>query len=79
MDHSVFYRIKDGAWSILTMHMDDITGICSSDSELDSVKKAIGAFWKYKEKDTNKPVKILGLLVSKTSDHSIFLSQPDFI
>ena len=74
VDHSVFFQKANDQWSILTIHTNDITGICSSTIELDMVKQEIGKFWKFKEKNTVRPVKILGILVTSSSNSSIFWS-----
>ena len=47
-------------------HVDDGMGICSSEEEELSLKADIQKFYNIKEKDTTKPFKVLGILV--TSD-----------
>ena len=79
LDHSVFHRSAGDTWAILTIHTDDITGVASSEDEVDRVKKDLGKHWKFKEKDFSKPVKILGILVTKHSDGGVSIAQPDFI
>lgn len=62
-DHSIFYQYENDNWCILTIHTDDITGICNSDAEIARVKNEISTFWKFKEKDTKHKTTILGILV----------------
>jgi len=44
---------------------DDGTGICSSEEEESRIKSGIQKFYKIKEKDTSKPFKVLGILVTR--------------
>ena len=78
-DHSVFHRSSNNEYVIIAIHTDDITGVGSSEDEIGRVKKDISKFWSFKEKDVSQSVKILGILVTKDTDSSITISQPDFI
>ena len=61
-------------------HVDDGTGICSSEEEESRLKAGIQKFYKIKEKDTSKPFKVLGILVSRdTQRGTIKLSQHEYI
>jgi len=48
----------------IDMHVDNGTRICSSEEELD-LKASIQKFYMIKEKDTSKPFKVLGILVTR--------------
>ena len=56
-------KTADGVTAIDT-HVDDVTGICSSEGEESRLKADIQKFYKIKQKDTSKPFKILGILVT---------------
>jgi len=49
----------------LDTHVDDGTGICSSDKEESRIIARIQKFHKIKEKDASKPLKVLGILVTR--------------
>jgi len=56
-------------------HIDNGTGICSSKEEELDLNAGIQKFYKIKEKDTSKPFKVLGLLVTRdTHDGTLKLS-----
>jgi len=61
-------------------HVDDGTGICSSEEEELSLKTNIRKFYKIKEKDTTKPFKVLGILVMRDTHQGMLkLSQAKYI
>jgi len=75
----VFLRKSKKGIIAIDTHVDDGTGICSSEEELD-LKTGIQKFYKIKEKDTSKPFKVLGLLVTRdTHEGTLKLSQSDYI
>ena len=78
-NHSVFYQKNESGWVILTLHTDNITGVGSSTQEIEKTRTEISKVWKFKEKNLDEPVKILGILLQRTYDGSIHISQPDFI
>jgi len=59
----------------IDVHVDDATGICLSEEELD-LKASIQKFYKIKEKDTTKPFKVLGILFTRDTHeaHSNYLN-----
>ena len=64
----------------IDMYIDDGTGICSSKGEESSLKARIQKFYKIKEKDTSKPFKVLGILVTRdTHLGTLKLSQSEYI
>jgi len=66
--------------SAIDMHMDDSTGICLSEEGESRLKAGIQKFYKIKEKDTSKPFKVLGILVTRdTQQGTIKLSQSEYI
>jgi len=61
------------------MHVDDGTGTCLSEEELD-LKAGIQKFYKIKEKDTTKPFKVLGILVTRdTHEGMLKISQSEYM
>ena len=61
-------------------HVDDGMGICSSEGEESRLKHGIQKFYKIKEKDTSKPFKVLGILVTRdTHCRTLKLSQADYM
>ena len=61
-------------------HVDDGTGICSSEEEELELKAGIQKFYKIKEKDTTKPFKVLGILVTRDAHRgTLKLSQSKYI
>ena len=61
-------------------HIDDATGICSSEEEELDLKAGIQNFYKIKEKDTTKPFKVLGILVMRnTHEGTLKISQSEYI
>jgi len=62
------------------MHVNNGTGICSSEEEEFNLKAGIQKFYKIKEKDTSKPFKVLGILVTRdTHKGTLKLSQSKYI
>jgi len=60
--------------------VDDVTGICSSEEEELDLKAGIQKYYKIKEKDTTKPFKVLGILVTRdTHEGSLKMSQSEYI
>ena len=53
-----------GIMAIAT-HVDDGMGICLTEEEELSLKANISKFYNIKEKDTTKPLKVLGILVMR--------------
>ena len=49
----------------INMHIDNRTGICLSKEEELDLNASIQKFYKIKEKDTSKPFKVLGILVTR--------------
>jgi len=79
-DPGVFLHKSDKGITAIDMHVDDRTGICSSEEEELDLKAGIQKFYKLKEKDTSKPFKVLGMLVTRnTHDGTLKLSQPEYI
>ena len=65
---------------VVDTHMDDGMGICSSEEEESKLKARIQKFYKIKEKDTSKPFKVLGILVTRnTHQGTLKLLQPKYI
>ena len=61
-------------------HVDDGTGICSSEEEELKLKADIQRFYKIKEKDTSKPFKVHGILVTRdTHRGTLKLSQAKYV
>ena len=79
-DTGVFLRKSKSGIVMIDTHVDDGTGICSSEEEELSLKAGIQKFYKIKEKDTSKPFKVLGILVTRdTHLGTIKLSQAEYI
>ena len=71
-------RSETGVIAIDT-HVDDTTGICSSEEEL-HLKEGIKKSYKIKEKDTSKPFKVLGILITRNAHLGMLkMSQSDYI
>ena len=65
---------------MIDTHMDDGTGICLSSEEELQLRTDIQKFYKIKEKDTSKPFKVLGILVTRDSHRgTLKLSQAEYI
>ena len=79
-DTGVFMKKTEKGLIAIDMHVDDATGICSSEEEELELKAGIQKFYKIKEKDTTKPFKVLGLLITRDTNQGILkLSQSDYI
>ena len=66
--------------TVINTHVDDGTGICSSEEEELQLKASFQKFYKIKEKDTSKPFKVLGILVTRDLHQgTLKLSQADYI
>src|SRR5882724_6426721 len=78
-DTGVFLNASATGFTVVDMHMDEGTGICSSKEEL-KLRAGIQKFYKIKEKDMSKPFKVLGILVMRnTHQGSLKISQPEYI
>src|SRR5882724_11402723 len=55
----VFLSKSQTGFTAIDTHVDDGTGICSSEEEESRIKSGIQKFYKIKEKDTSKPFKVL--------------------
>jgi len=65
---------------VIDTHIDDSMGICSSEEEELRLTPIIKRFYKIKEKDTSKPFKVLGILVTRdTHQGTLNLSQAKYI
>ncbi len=79
-DTGVFLRKSMNGITAIDTHVDDGTGICSSEEEELRLKDGIKQFYKIKEKDTSKPFKVLGILVTRdTRRGTLKLSQSEYI
>ena len=79
-DSGVFLRKSGKGIIAIDTHIDDGTGICSSQEEELDLKTGIQKFYKLKEKDTSKPFKVLGILVTRnTHDGTLKLLQSEYI
>jgi len=79
-DTGVFLRKTSVGITAIDTHVDDGTGICSSEEEESRLKDDIRRFYKIKEKDTSKPFKVLGILVTRdTHRGTLKLSQAEYI
>jgi len=79
-DPGVFLCKSNKGIIAINMHIDDGTGICSSKEEELELKAGIQKFYKIKEKESSKPFKVLGILVTRnTHDGTLKLSQPEYI
>ena len=79
-DAGVFISKSADGIAAIDTHIDDVTGICSSEEEECKLKAGIQKFYKIKEKDTLKPFKVLGILVTRdTHLGTLKLSQSEYI
>ena len=79
-DTGVFLNRSLTGFTAIDTHVDDGTGICSSEEEESKLKAGIQKFYKIKEKDTSKPFKVLGILVTRdTHRGTLKMSQSDYI
>lgn len=79
-DTGVFAKKTAGGLIAIDTHVDDATGICSSEGEELELKAGIQKFYKIKEKDTSKPFKVLGILVTRDTNRGILkISQSEYI
>src|SRR5882724_1070542 len=79
-DPGVFLRKSAKGIIAIDTHVDDGTGICSSEEEELDLKHGIQNFYKIKEKDTSKPFKVLGIRVMRDPHNgTLKLSQPEYI
>src|SRR5882724_4875498 len=79
-DTGVFLCKTSIGITAIDTHIDDGTGICLSEEEELSLKNDIRKFYKIKEKDTTKPFKVLGILVTRdTHQGTLKLSQAKYI
>jgi len=61
-------------------HIDNVTRICLSEGEELNLKAGIKKFYKIKEKDTSKPFKVLGILVTRSTHFgTLKMSQSEYI
>ena len=71
---------SDKGITAIDTHVDDGMGICLSKEEELKLKAGIQKFYKIKEKDTSKPFKVLGILVTRDAHHgTLKLSQAKYI
>jgi len=76
----VFLCKSNKGITAIDMHADDGTRIFSSEEEESDLKASIQKFYKLKEKETSKPLKVLRMLVTRnTHDGTLKLSQPEYI
>ncbi len=79
-DSGVFLRKSATGITTIDTHVDDGTGICSSEEEESKLKADFQMFYKIKEKDTSKLFKVLGILVTRdTHQGTIKLSQSEYV
>ena len=79
-DTGVFLCKSSIGITAIDTHVDDGTGICSSEEEELSLKTGIQKFYKIKEKDMSKPFKVLGILVTRDTQRGMLkLSQAEYI
>jgi len=64
-DTGVFLNKSPTSFTAIDTHVDDGTGIFSSEEEEVSLKVRIQKFYKIKEKDTSKPFKVLSIIVMR--------------
>src|SRR5882672_1691496 len=78
-DTGVFLNKSSTGFTAIDTHVDDGMGISSSEEEESKLKARIQKFYKIKEKDTSKPFKVLGILVTRdTYRGTLKLSQSDY-
>ena len=64
----------------INTHVNDATGICSNEEEELHLKEGIKKSYKIKEKDTSKPFKVLGILITKNTHLGMLkMSQSNYI
>src|SRR6266481_8827142 len=79
-DSGVFLCKSAKGITAIDTHIDDGMGICSSEEEELELKAGIQKFYKIKEKDTTKPFKVLGILVTRDAHWgTLKLSQSKYI
>src|SRR5882724_10675786 len=79
-DTRVFLSITQSSFTAIDTHVDDGTGICSSEEEESRIKSRIQRFYKIKEKDTSKLFKVLGILVTRdTHWGTLKMTQSEYI
>ena len=79
-DMGIFLKKSKMGIMAIDTHVDDATGICSSEEEELDLKAGIKKFYKIKEKDTSKPFKVLGILVTRNTHHGmLIMSQSKYI
>src|SRR5882724_5190874 len=79
-DPGVFLHKSSKGITAIDTHVNDGTGIFSSEEEETNLKAGIQKFYKLKEKDTSKPFKVLGMLVARNTHNSTLkLSQLEYI
>jgi len=77
-DTGVFLSKSQTGFTAIDTNVDDGMGICSSEEEESRIKSGIQKFYKIKEKDTSKPFKVLGILVTRdTHRGTLKITQPD--
>ena len=76
----VFLKKTTTGVIVIDTHVDDAMGICSSEEEELHLKEGIKKSYKIKEKDTSKPFKVLGILVTgNTHLRMLKMSQSEYI
>jgi len=79
-DTGMFLNVSATGFMAVDMHMDDGMWICSSEEEELKLKAVIQKFYKIKEKDTSKPFKFLGILVTRNAHQgTLKILQPEYI
>ena len=79
-DSGVFLQKSAAGITVIDTHMDDGMGICSSEEEELQLKAGFQKFYKIKEKDTSKPFKVLGILVTRDPHQgTLKLSQAEYV
>jgi len=79
-DTGIFLRKMAASITVIDTHVDDSMGICLSKEEESNLKAGIQKFYKIKEKDTSKPFKVLGILVTRDTHRGMLkLSQAEYI
>ena len=79
-DTGMFLKKLEGGIIAIDTHVDDATGICSSEEEELHLKEGIKKTYKIKEKDTSKPFKVLGILITRnTQQGTLKISQSEYI
>ena len=66
-DTGMFLKKTTTSVIAIDTHVDDATGVCSSKEEELHLKESIKKSYKIKEKDTSKPFKVLGILVTRNT------------